>query len=77
MTNRFRIVVTALSAAVIALGASALRAPEANATRICNNTTCNGADACSYSAGHYCSLTKIYGEGGGKPIAYLCSEGEC
>lgn len=78
MTNRFRIAVTALSAAIVAVGASALRTPQAHAARICSNTSCGGStDSCSYDSGHYCMLSKIYGPDGGKPIAYLCTEGEC
>jgi len=78
MTNRFRIGVMALSAAIVAVGASALRIPEAHAARICSNSACvsgpSGLD-CAYSAGYYCDLYKFRDSSG--QIQYACNEGQC
>jgi hypothetical protein len=75
MTNRVRIAVMALSAAIVAVGASALRAPEAHAAKICSNTNCLANDQCAYKNSWYCALTKSRDAAGN--IQYSCSEGEC
>lgn len=75
MTNPVRIAAMALSAAVIALGASALRIPEAHAARICSNSACYTPDTCSYQAGRYCELGLAKGPHGS--IVQMCTEGQC
>jgi hypothetical protein len=75
MTNRVRIAVMALSAAVLTLGASALRIPAAHAARICSNSYCEGAENCLYTAGRYCQLDWFRDSQG--HVVHMCTEGEC
>jgi hypothetical protein len=77
MTNRVRIAVMVLSSAIVAVGASALRTPEAHAARICTNTACNymAAGTCDYYGGHYCLLGRLKDSAGN--VIYTCNEGEC
>jgi hypothetical protein len=75
MTNRVRIAVMALSAAIVAVGASALRAPEAHAAKICSNTNCLANDQCAYKNSWTCTLTKTRDAEG--HIQYNCSEDQC
>jgi len=75
MTNRIRIAVMALSAAIVAVGASALRTPEAHAARLCTNTACQGSANCAYQQGYTCVLTSWKDSNG--QIQHDCMEGPC
>jgi hypothetical protein len=77
MTNRVRIAVMVLSSAIVAVGASALRIPEAHAARICNNAGCSEGypNLCDYHPGHYCQLGRFINSAGN--VTYTCNEGEC
>jgi len=75
MTNRFRIAVMALSTVIVAAGASALRASQAHAARICSNAVCYTPDTCTYQAGRNCELSLTRGPNGA--LVQICTEGQC